>query len=130
MGELRRLKNRAYEAIVITAGQFHHLLLSSPPLIDINQFCVLVFDECHHCVGAHVYAGILEQLALVSPNNRPRIIGMSASPFQADTEALALTKFIEMRHKFFNPLFYKPDLVIEDKTSWVVVRNQSSIPSF
>lgn len=111
--------------MVITAGQFHHLLTSSPRLIDINHFCVLVFDECHHCVGGHVYAGILEVVARIPPKTRPRIIGMSASPFQADTPSKAMRKLLDIREKFFEPLFYKPDLIVEDSTSWVVVRKRS-----
>lgn len=91
----------------------------------MKQFCVLVFDECHHCVGDHVYAAILKLLAYYSPENRPRIIGMSASLFQADTQEKAINKLNEMRAMFFEPLFYKPDLSVEDRTSWVTVRNHS-----
>ncbi len=44
---------------------------------------VVVFDEAHHCDGNHVYAELLDMIHLIPDQRRPRILGLTASPFNA-----------------------------------------------
>jgi ERCC4-related helicase len=49
--------------------------------LSISDIDLIIFDECHHCVGNHPYAVIMNEFYHPAPSyTRPRIFGMTASP--------------------------------------------------
>ncbi|KAM4058838.1 ribonuclease III domain-containing protein [Hirsutella rhossiliensis] len=57
--------------------------------LRINQVNLLIFDEAHHTKKNHPYARIIKDHYLREPAvNRPRILGMTASPVDAQTRDL------------------------------------------
>jgi len=88
VGDLRVIgcddDSSAYEFV-----QYSHVIVCTPQkflncLIDktirLNQIDMLIFDECHHCIGNHPYSKIMEQYLVYHPSeHQPRIIGLTAS---------------------------------------------------
>ncbi|KNC99522.1 uncharacterized protein SPPG_04913 [Spizellomyces punctatus DAOM BR117] len=57
--------------------------------INIDQICLIVFDEAHHALGDHPYAVLMKEHVSCLPSNaRPRILGLTASPVNSDSHAL------------------------------------------
>lgn len=57
--------------------------------LHIGQVNLLIFDEAHHTKKNHPYARIIKDHYLrETPANRPRILGMTASPVDAQTRDL------------------------------------------
>jgi ERCC4-related helicase len=48
-GELKRLSDGYYDALVITAGCLYNLLQNEKAFVSLDKFSVMVLDECH-CV--------------------------------------------------------------------------------
>lgn len=73
-------------AIVCTAQILLDLLGSG--LISMNQINLLIFDEAHHTKKSHPYAKIVRNHYLRMKTERPRILGMTASPVDSKTQDL------------------------------------------
>ena len=48
---------------------------------------VVVFDEAHRCRGDNKYMAVLAEFFLLAASRRPRILGLTASPFTAKSTA-------------------------------------------
>ncbi|CAF5031365.1 unnamed protein product, partial [Rotaria sp. Silwood1] len=69
--------------------QYSHVVVCTPQkflncLIDktilLNQLDLLIFDECHNCIGNHPYLKMMEQyLVYYQSKHQPKIIGLTAS---------------------------------------------------
>lgn len=72
--------------IVCTAAILQKCLAHS--YIRIDQINLLVFDEAHHTKKNHPYARIIKDFYIKEPNKdkRPRVLGMTASPVDAQTD--------------------------------------------
>ena len=69
---------RYYHVVICTPQKFLNCLLDKT--IHLNQIDLIIFDECHNCIGKHPYSRIMEQyLIFHQSENRPRIIGLTAS---------------------------------------------------
>ena len=88
----RKLNQGVYDVLVATAGAF----LALTNCVGIERFCYVVFDECHHATKQHDYTKVLERIGKCDPNNRPRVLGLTASP---QTTKLQLEEF---RRTFFD----------------------------
>jgi hypothetical protein len=67
-----------YHVVICTPQKFLNCLIDKT--IYLNQIDLLIFDECHNCIGNHPYSKIMEQyLVYHQSENRPRIIGLTAS---------------------------------------------------
>jgi endoribonuclease Dicer len=71
-------------AFVCTAQILLDLLACS--FISIGQINLLVFDEAHHAKKNHPFARIIKEYYPRTGNERPRILGMTASPVDALTK--------------------------------------------
>ncbi|KAK3688605.1 hypothetical protein B0T22DRAFT_459895 [Podospora appendiculata] len=73
-------------AIVCTSEILYACLHHS--YIRMDQINLLVFDEAHHTKKNHPYARIIKDfyVALADPAKRPRILGMTASPVDAQID--------------------------------------------
>lgn len=73
-------------AIVCTADILQACLCSS--WIRMEQINLIVFDEAHHTKKNHPYARIIKDFYIEGrkEQKRPRILGMTASPVDADIE--------------------------------------------
>ncbi|KAL7807947.1 hypothetical protein V8C44DRAFT_351125 [Trichoderma aethiopicum] len=70
-------------AFVCTAQILLDLLACG--FISMSQINLIVFDEAHHAKKSHPYARIIKEHYLRARNDRPRILGMTASPVDALT---------------------------------------------
>ena len=69
---------RRYEVIVCTPQKFLNCLCAKS--IQLDQIDLMIFDECHNCIGNHPYSKIMEQCMIVQTSKKtPRIIGLTAS---------------------------------------------------
>ncbi|UKZ82737.1 hypothetical protein TrVFT333_010533 [Trichoderma virens FT-333] len=71
-------------AFVCTAQILLDLLACG--FISMGQINLMVFDEAHHAKKSHPYARIIKDHYLRSRDERPRILGMTASPVDALTK--------------------------------------------
>ncbi|KAG6282903.1 hypothetical protein E4U48_002610 [Claviceps purpurea] len=79
---------REYMTIVCTAQILLDLLGSGR--ISMQQINLLIFDEAHHTKKSHPYARIVKDHYLRMKTDRPRILGMTASPLDSKTKDLKL----------------------------------------
>ncbi|KAG6035504.1 hypothetical protein E4U41_006045 [Claviceps citrina] len=70
-------------AIVCTAQILLDLLGSG--LLSMDRINLLIFDEAHHTKKSHPYARIVRDHYLRMKTDRPRILGMTASPVDSKT---------------------------------------------
>lgn len=75
-------------ALVCTAQVLLDLLGSG--LISMSQINLLIFDEAHHTKKSHPYAKIVRDHYSIMKTDRPRILGMTASPVDSKTKDLKL----------------------------------------
>ena len=103
-----QLKQGQYDVLVSTAGAYVNL----EEELGINRFCCVIFDECHHASKAHNYMKILEKIRECNAKNRPRVIGLTASPPSVKGDIIATQKLLnEFRQHFFNaPIYYNSTL--------------------
>eukprot|EP00727_Mastigamoeba_balamuthi_P011216 m51a1_g6717 putative endoribonuclease dicer homolog 2-like (1320) ;mRNA; f:149259-153463 len=67
------------QVLVMTAQIALDMLRHS--FLSITSVDLLIFDECHHAVGRHPFNLIMEEFyATCAPGNRPRVLGLTASP--------------------------------------------------
>lgn len=105
--ELRKIADCVYDALVITAGCFFELFATKDFTMDM--FSVLIFDECHHAMGdGHVYSKILDLLQCFKAQSRPRVVGLSASPFSCKDFSIAHKAMKDLGNKFYGALYCRP----------------------
>ncbi|KAJ0305143.1 hypothetical protein COL516b_005373 [Colletotrichum fioriniae] len=81
--------------IVCTAAILQKCLMHS--YIRMNQINLLIFDEAHHTKKNHPYARIIKDFYIKEPEKerRPKILGMTASPVDAQTNMKVATAQLE-----------------------------------
>ncbi|CAI4229108.1 unnamed protein product [Auanema sp. JU1783] len=68
----------AHNVIVLTAQILLNLLHHA--FVDLSSIAVLIFDECHHALSAqHPYHGIMKKYREIPKDERPRMLGLTAS---------------------------------------------------
>ncbi|CAG9325596.1 unnamed protein product [Blepharisma stoltei] len=65
------------QLIVITPQLFLNALRYG--YLRLNQFSLMIFDECHHCNGNHPYMSIMKEFYHNS-KYKPKVMGLTASP--------------------------------------------------
>ena len=103
---VRELLSGKYDALVITAGALCNYLKRDE--LRMSDFSAIVLDECHHTTGEHDYGKLLEIVARCPDHLRPRVLGLTASPFSAQTEGKAANKLKTLRNAFLNAEIYRP----------------------
>jgi hypothetical protein len=67
--------------LVATHGAIHDLLNHYGDMFYMEKFNLLVIDECHYATGNHAYAVLMKKFYhTTSPDKRPRVLGLTASP--------------------------------------------------
>jgi ERCC4-related helicase len=64
--------------VVATHGAYMNLLQHYG--FRISSCNLLILDECHHCVGSSIYSQIMESYRRENAIDRPRVVGLTASP--------------------------------------------------
>lgn len=76
-----RKKLSESQIVVATHGAIHDLLMHYGDIFQMSKFNLVVFDECHYASGNHHYSTIMKKWYHTLPENeRPRILGLTASP--------------------------------------------------
>ena len=81
---LNKINRAFYDILVVTAGAFNEML--EDHYVDVSLFSTVVFDECHHLTGKHVYTDVMRKFMCQKVTHQPRIIGLTASPFAANND--------------------------------------------
>ena len=81
--KINRINREYYDILVVTAGALYEML--EKQYVDVTLFCTVIFDECHHLSGNHCYVNLIKKFTYQKLSHQPRIIGLTASPFAADT---------------------------------------------
>lgn len=77
------------QMVVVCTAQILLDLLGNG-ILTMSQISLLVFDEAHHTKKKHPYAKIVKDHYLCANGDRPRILGMTASPVDTRTGDLRL----------------------------------------
>ncbi|TMW65735.1 hypothetical protein Poli38472_008377 [Pythium oligandrum] len=97
---------RVAEADALSVTPQFFLNMAKEGEIRLEDFCVVVFDEAHHAIGAHPYRDILAKVALLPFHCRPRIVALTASPFgekaSSDGSNVSLSKLTQSYDAVFN----------------------------
>jgi len=115
--------------MVATAGALAEMLVQKIFQLDISNFSVMVFDECHHATGGHKYITLLELVQKCNKLHQPRLLGLSASPVcNAQTLDSATKQLNELRQLFIEAKVYCPlQTVLQPRQiTWRCVRLQSN----
>ncbi|XP_065565353.1 uncharacterized protein LOC136030359 [Artemia franciscana] len=127
---IRRLQGGAFDGLVCTAGALiSHLQRQT---LSMSQFSCIVVDECHHAFGNHVYVDILKKVKSCAEQSRPRILGLTASPFPIKSDGshnLRLSKFFEHLEP---AVIFRPCLSYnrEQKESFVTLKIPNEIRAY
>jgi len=110
-----KILDGAYNVLVVTAGCLLELL--DREILFAQSFSVVVFDECHHVTGNHVYAKLLKHFI----SCELRIVGFSASPFSAKTVQSAFVELGKLRDQFRGAVILRPSSLSDatQEVSWV-----------
>jgi RNA-dependent RNA polymerase len=100
----QKILKGSFQCLVATAGSFVELL--NDPGCSIQQFSVLVFDECHHATKRHKYCEILERVE--ASGRSPRLLGLSASPVAGKDSAEIQSAMERIKAVFLNATIYRP----------------------
>ncbi|BFZ60194.1 Dicer-like protein 1 [Saitoella coloradoensis] len=77
------------DAVVLTADILHNCLVHG--FIHMREISLLIFDECHRAKKKHVFARIMRTFyhdtATTPVEERPKVMGMTASPIEGTTKA-------------------------------------------
>ena len=107
----RQLNHGFYDVMVSTAGAY----LALERDVNIQKFCLIIFDECHHATKSHDYVLLLKLIRDRAPDdqNRPRVLGLTASPPSTKgNEKLTKELLDEFKEKFFDaPICHNLSLV-------------------
>lgn len=75
---------RQFDVLVSTPVALLHAI-QREQLPDLEQFSTVVFDEMHHCLKEDPYSQVARRLALLPCEQRPTVVGMTASlTFEVD----------------------------------------------
>ncbi|CAE7857361.1 RDR1, partial [Symbiodinium sp. KB8] len=120
---MRELQDGTYDVLVVTGGAFWEML--SKDELSLDMFATVVVDEAHHVSGEHVFARILGKVRNlpVAPSRRPRILGLSASPFAALSTRVAETRLRDLQAAFAGAAVFKPPTLAkaQQTTDWVIL---------
>ncbi|KHJ46631.1 helicase protein [Trichuris suis] len=84
-----------FEVIVVVAQLFSDGL--NHAFVTMEQFNVVVFDECHHATGNHPYCLAMNHYVRCPPDRRPRILGLTASVLNKGNSSVdALSEFAKL----------------------------------
>ena len=76
-----------------------------------SDFCLIVFDECHHAVGNSPMAQLMRDSVLQAPEcDRPRILGLTASFISGAVSAKSVLKKRQELEVLFQANFFSPDV--------------------
>jgi endoribonuclease Dicer len=73
---------RSFDMLVFTPQLFINVLNKAH--LRLEQFQLLIFDECHHCIGDSSYAIIMGRY--FESEDKPRVLGLTASPVNKKTD--------------------------------------------
>ncbi|KAK9494381.1 hypothetical protein V1508DRAFT_367147 [Lipomyces doorenjongii] len=82
------------DIFVMTADILYNCLTFG--YLSLNEVCLLIFDECHHAKGGHVFLRIMTEFYRdMDPDDRPRVFGMTASPVDAKVDVRNAAQALE-----------------------------------
>lgn len=118
---------KVVDALVVTPQYFLNMVYNKRT--DITDYSAMVFDEAHHATGKHPYREILEKLAAVDLAVRPRILGLTASPFGESSRDMASQLALKKLTESFNCVLNAPTLFTDEleqsfipkEAKWVLV---------
>ena len=105
---INKINRESYDVLVVTAGAFYEML--EKQYVDVSLFCAVIFDECHHLTGNHPYVDVMKKFTSQMLLHQPRIIGLTASPFTANTEAQGEINLETFLENFTDAKIYSPKL--------------------
>jgi hypothetical protein len=129
-GECNRvsLSDGFVQVLITTGGAFHAYMRNPNCTVRLSQLSCVVFDECHHIVGDHVYKKILKDITTQCKQNRPRLLGLTASPCKAKTVQEARSGLVDLREAFGeDTLWFRPDLSGEKRGHELSCGNDTKI---
>ena len=71
---------------------------------------MIVFDECHHATGEHVYTKVIKKIRSCLPKYRPRVLGLTASPFNVENLVKGRNQLVKFRSNFLDAAFFYPNI--------------------
>eukprot|EP01132_Coremiostelium_polycephalum_P002570 gene2570-3184_t len=108
----KQLIEKNYDVVVATAQTIANLLAER--YITINDFHLLIFDECHHATGDHAFSLIMNFYKAIEHESKPRVLGLSASLVNVDTPEECYKKLEEIEKRMDAKVFRPSSLVVAE----------------
>ena len=112
---IKHINSGHYDVLVVTAGAFYEMVERKD--INVNLFCAVVLDECHHISGGHRYVDVLNKFMMLPHSDQPRLLGLTASPFSATTLKQAENRLDRYLRNVPGVKIYCPDLPKANQTT-------------
>ncbi|KAI8801168.1 hypothetical protein BJ742DRAFT_838578 [Cladochytrium replicatum] len=88
-----KAKIDASDVMVMTGDIFKNILRMGQ--ITFKKINLIVVDECHHTRGDHPYNQVMRDYGRCHPEERPRVLGLSASPLMSKNNTQFSIKLIQ-----------------------------------
>lgn len=118
------------DVLVFTMNKLYDLL--SMGFLRIEEFDLLVFDECHHTDSNHAYNLIMQDFFYFQyqpgKSKRPRILGLTASPIKSklkDNDQTNLNAEIRDKLQTLADNLHSKFVLISEETIRNLEQNQS-----
>ena len=106
---LNAIIHRRCDVVVITAGALKEQI--ERKTLTLQLFHTIVLDECHHVTGNHSYSTIVKTLNTSPVNRKPRLLGLSASPFKVENHIKGRNEMCKFMTNFPGALLFRPKCI-------------------
>ena len=96
---IKAIVQKRVDVVVITAGALKEQIEEKESL-SLELFHTFVLDECHHATGIHTYSILLQMMNSIPRKKRPRLLGLSASPFKVENKFKGSNELIKFMSNF------------------------------
>ena len=103
---IRAIIQKNCDVVVTTAGALKEQI--ERKRLSLQLFHTVVLDECHHATGSHAYSIIVKMLNTYSEAQRPRLLGLSASPFKVENDIKGKNEMQKFMMSFPGALLFRP----------------------
>ncbi|EGG23223.1 RNA-directed RNA polymerase [Cavenderia fasciculata] len=100
------MEDRQYDVIVCTADIIRNWIGYN--MASMKDFYLVIYDECHHATGEHVFVKLAEEIKKLDREFQPRILGLTASPSTGGKDTSQIMKNIDALERNIGSTIFRP----------------------